>query len=121
MNVRLFQRNARWVWRWRCRQSAGQLAQTWLACHRKTVDWRTVFRESLTLMALDAQDEAHGLRLEAGAGEVTWQPRAWGTTISLRLEKFSPRKQNLVAAALGKAARYHQIEKEPCQPRPKAL
>ena len=121
MNVRLFQRNARWVWRWRRRQAAGQLTQTWLAWHRKTVDWRKIFRESLALMALDAQDETHGLRLESVAGVVTWQTRPWGTMISLRLEKFSPRKQNLVAAALGKAARYHDTEKEPCQLQPNLL
>ena len=107
MKVRLFQRDARWVWRWRRRQAGGTLTQVWLVCHRETVDWRMIFRESLMMMTLDASDEPHGLRLVAGAGEVSWQARAWGTRISLRLETFSPQKQNLVAAVLGKAARYH--------------
>jgi hypothetical protein len=116
MKVRVIERDARRVWRWRRRQESGRLTQVWLAWHRGSVDWRTIFRESVAMLSLDAQDGACGLRLACGAGEVAWQTRPWGTWISLRLEKFSPQKQNLVAAALGKAARYHQPEKKLCQP-----
>ncbi len=116
MTVRLFERGARRVWRWRRRRDPVRLTENWIAWHRGPVDWRSIFKETLAMLGLKTNDESCGLRLACGAGELAWHRRAWGSSISLRLEKFSPQKQNLVAAALGKAARYHQPEKKPCQP-----
>ena len=114
MKLRLFTRDARWVWRRHTHSEPGRLLQDMLVLHRQDVDWNAVFRETLEMMALNSVADNGGLRLENGAGEVSWQRHPCGTKISLRLERFSPQKQTLLAAALAKAARYYQPEEKIC-------
>ena len=114
MKLRLFTHDARWVWRRQIHSEPGRLLQDMLVLHRQAVDWNGIFRESLKMMALNSVADNSGLRLENGAGEVSWQRHPCGTKISLRLERFSPQKQTLVAAALAKAARYYQPEEKIC-------
>src|ERR1041385_4262405 len=103
MKLRLFPRNARWVWQWQIHSEAGRLLRDMLVLHRQSVDWHAIFRETLEMMALNSVADNGGLRLENGAGEVSWRRHPCGTKISLRLEGFSPQKQTLLAAALAKA------------------
>ena len=114
MRLRLFIGGTRWVWRQQIQSEPGRLRQDMLVLHRRAVDWSGIFRETLEMMALNSVADNSGLRLENGAGEVSWQRHPCGTKISLRLEGFSPQKQILLAAALAKAARYYEPEEKIC-------
>ena len=77
----------------------------WCALHRGQIDWGEIFFSVLQLLTIKTTEFSDRLLLGDGAGEVTWQNHGWGTTINVQFSKFSERKQELVAAALLKAAR----------------
>src|SRR5438128_2097799 len=64
MKLRLFTRDARWVWQRQIRSEPGRLLQHLLVLHRETVDWDTLFRKTLEMMALNSVADNGGLRLE---------------------------------------------------------
>lgn len=85
MRVRLFSRGARWVWRLSDRR--------WLALHRCGPAWAMIFAETMDMLAIQCDILCRGGR--------------WWTVIEMGLDKFSPKKRQLIAAALLKAARYN--------------
>lgn len=108
MKVRLglFRTGRRFVWvLWRSRQG-GTSVQRWLGFHLHPPDWHLLFVRVLGLMGIATQARANRLCLADGAGEVAWRVSRYITQIRLHLEKHSVSKQQLVAAALLKAARY---------------
>jgi hypothetical protein len=82
----------------------------WCALHRSQPNWRAIFGGVLQLLGIEFTEQVDGLRLNDGNGELAWHGCACGTTIRLRLLKFSERKQKAVAAALLKAARHSKPE-----------
>ena len=60
------------------------------------------------LMGMPAQPCADALLLSDGAGKIVWQRQPLWTKITLRLANMSANKQQVVAKALLKAARYHR-------------
>ena len=85
MRVRLFSPGARWVWRLNDAR--------WLAVHRRRPAWEKIFAETLDMLST---------RCEIVCRE-GW---CW-TLMDARLENVSPKKRELIAAALLKAARYN--------------
>jgi hypothetical protein len=102
MSVRLFHRGGRLVMRSR---RASQQLSTWRALHLRPVAWEEVFRPALALLGFTVEAKDGVLRF-GETGSVRWTRGAFWTTIRLQLPTCSPKKGDLLAAALLKAARY---------------
>jgi hypothetical protein len=101
MSVRLFHRGARLVLRL-TRGPDG--AYTWCALHRRPVPWIHIFRPALGLFGFLSDGSESSLTF--GTGTLRWTKGPFWTTLRLQLPACSPRKRELMAAGLLKAARY---------------
>jgi len=105
--IRLIDRERRVVVRLKRTRRGAILRARWIAFHTVTPRWPDVFVRMLRLAGVDALASTSGLALAANAGEIAWAPGARWTLIDLVLTKGSARKQDLIAAAIAKAARFH--------------
>ena len=105
VRVRLFSRDARFVFVMR-RHTDG--VSTWVALGGKQANWAAAFLAMLELMGMPAQPGADALLLSDGAGKIVWHRQPLWTKITLSLTNMSAKKQQVVAQALLKAARYHR-------------
>lgn len=104
MSVRLFHKNARWVFV----VSRGEPGrETWWSPHLAARAWGAVLAPALDLLALRPEPPtAGGVRCRLGS--VDWTNARYWSTISVRLDGGSETKRKLVCAALLRAARYRQ-------------
>jgi hypothetical protein len=80
--------------------------ERWLVLHRQPVGWAEVLGACLQLMLISVDPVAGGLRLSSGAGRISWRQRTMFSVLWIRIQGFSPMKQELIFAALRKAARF---------------
>ena len=102
MSVRLFHRGGRLVMR---TGRSGSQVTTWRALHVRPMAWQDVFGPALELLGFTVETE-DGLLRFGESGSIRWTRGAFWTTIRLQLPTCSPKKGDLLAAALLKAARY---------------
>ena len=79
----------------------------WMAFHTVPPSWADVFPRMLHLAGVELAASPSKVTLRDNGGEVVWRTGSRWTTIDLLLTKGSKRKQDLIAAAIAKAARYH--------------
>ena len=102
----------RHVWRvWR-KHDGDALEETWISPERVPSDWGRILGSALDLIWLENTRQPGHIALNNQYGFIQWYEGRQMTTIKVHLEKFSPRKQSLIAAALLKAARFHLLEEE---------
>lgn len=88
-------------------RDGGTLRMRCLAFHRVAPLWPDVFMRMLRLAGVPAAAETSTLVIGDDAGRVSWRVAERWTTIDVMLMKGSTRKQDLIAAAIVKAARYY--------------
>ena len=118
MKIRLFHKDARWVWVLRRRDldapdpGGGPLSEhRWLAVHFSSYPWAEIFRVALERLPVTTTPAGggFGFDFDNNGGDLRWTPGRYWTTISLRLTSGSLLKRQLIAGTLLKAARY-QLE-----------
>jgi hypothetical protein len=118
--IRLIDRERRVVVRLKRTREGATLRGRWIAFHTVSPVWADVFMRMLRLAGVDTSPKAARLRADSSVrgasarllvgdngGEVSWKAGARWTTIDVALTKGSARKQELIAAAIAKAARYY--------------
>jgi len=116
MTIRLFHKDARWVWVLRRHEveapdptGGPPTDDRWLAVHFSSYPWEEIFRVALERLPVTTAPVAGGFDFEDNGGDLRWTPGRYWTTISLRLTSGSLLKRQLIAGTLLKAARY-QLE-----------
>jgi hypothetical protein len=116
MKIRLWHKDARWVWVLRRRDldvpdpAGGPLSEhRWLAVHFSSYPWAEIFRIALERLPVTTTPVDGGFDFDNDSGDLRWTPGRYWTTINLRLKSGSLLKRQLIAGTLLKAARY-QLE-----------
>jgi hypothetical protein len=104
MSVRLFHKNARFVF---VVSRRGPGRETWWSPHLAARDWGAVLHPALQLLALQP-DPAAGGCMNCRLGSLDWTNERYWSTISVRFDRGSATKRTLVCAALLRAARYRR-------------